>query len=493
MDNNRIRKRTYQILEKAQIGDIVSYVCDVFILSLISLNILMIMLETIDPLSSNYKNAFYLFNLFSVIVFTIEYLLRLWVAVESDLKGSPLKKRIKHAFSLMAIIDLLSILPFYLSFLILDLRFLRALRLLRILRIFKIGRYSNSIGTMIRIFQKKRSDLLISLFLVVILLIVFANIIFFVENEAQPDLFDNSFHTMWWGIITMTGVGYGDMVPITLLGKIIGGIISVFGIVIVALPVGILSAAYVEDLENKLHGKIKVIRSSDHIIICGYSSIVKSIAAEILNEDDEISIILVSSRENPDIPGIIYVNADWTDLKCLEQVNIEKAKACIIISEDHTDKENTLDHDVIDMRTLFTLYKIKQKYPDIHTVAEVINPDRLDMIKTNIEGDEIVLKEVIDGNLIANCIKIPGVSLLINELLNREGNVIQETTLSKLGLADRCLYRDVITHGIETDINYIGYISGEENIAKLSPSKHETIKDSDRLIFLAHKKEKWSE
>ncbi len=218
----------------------------------------------------------------------------------------------------------------------------------------------------------------------------------------------------------------------------------------------------------------------------------KSIVAEILNEDLEMKIVLVSSRENPDIPGIIYVNADWTDLYCLEQVNIEKAKACIIISEDHTEKESTLDYEVIDMRTIFTLNKIKKKYPDIHTVAEVINPDRLDMIKTNIEGDEIVLKEVIDGNLIANCIKLPGVSPLIYELINREGNIIQETTLSKLGLVDGCLYRDVITHGIETDINYIGYISGDENIARLSPSKHETINESDSLIFLALKQEMWS-
>ncbi len=486
MKFEKVRRRVYQLLEKAQAGDVWSLIIDVFILSLIFFNILAIMFETVESIHLKYSTAFKIFDLISVIIFTIEYILRIWVSVERDDSSEFFKKRVKYGFSFMAIVDLLAILPFYLAFLPIDMRFLRTIRLLRIIRIFKIGHYSNSLGTLGRIFKKKKADLFIGFFITVILLVVFANIIFFVEHNAQPDVFSNVFQSMWWGIITITSVGYGDMYPITTLGKFLGGLISFLGILIIAIPIGILGAAYVEDMDNKQKGKIRSIHTEDHIIICGYTQITPEIIKDLLAENIESKIILITKKLNPDIPGIIYVNADWTDLNVLKLVSIETAATCVIMAENIDITKGNAD-DVIDMNTIFTLYKIKQNFPNIHTVVELINPDRLEMIKSNLKGDEIILKEIIDGNMVANCVKFPQISNLLYEILNPEGKIIKETSLEQIGLKDFCKYEEVIKFGIEKDITFIGFIRGEHNISQLSPSKNVIVNTTDRLIFIAER------
>ena len=485
MKYKNLRIRAYQILEKAKPGDTASFVCDMFILTLITLNILSIMYETVDSIENKLHVFFRLFNLISVIIFTIEYFFRIWVSVESEVTGTSFVKRVKYIFSAMAIVDLMAIVPFYLAFLPVDMRFLRALRLLRILRIFKIGRYSNSLGTMGRIFKKKKDDLLITFFLILIMLIVFSNLMYFIENSAQPDVFSNVFQAMWWGIVTVTGVGYGDMYPITTLGKFLGGFIAILGIVTIALPIGILGAAYVEDMENKGKGKILHIHSSDHIIICGYNRITKNVLKDLISESKDAKIIIVTQKPNPDIPGIIYVNADWTDIEVLKHLSIEHAAACVIMAEGYSGISEETDIDIIDMRTIFTLYKIKLNYPNVHTVVEVINTNHIEMVKSNIKGDEIILKEIIDGNLIANCVKMPGISHLLYEIINMEGKVIRETNVNKLGLPENCPYKEVIKYGIDNEITFIGYIRGEENISQLSPGKNAIIRKTDRLIYIA--------
>lgn len=484
MKLRNIRTRAYQILEKAKPGDTASFACDLFILILISMNILSIMLETVESLDKYLHGFYIIFNLVSVIFFTVEYILRIWVSAESEVTGSSFQKRIKYVFSLMAVVDLLAILPFYLAILPIDMRFLRALRIMRIMRIFKIGRYSNSLGTMVRVFKKKRDDLIITLFLILILLITFSNVMFFIENSAQPDVFTNVFQAMWWGIVTVTGVGYGDMYPITAAGKFLGGFIAILGIVIIALPIGILGSAYVEDSENRRKGKIKLIRTSNHVIICGYNPITKNVAEDVMAEKDDAKVIIVTQKPNPEIPGVVYVNADWTDINVLKHLSIEHVIACVIVAEDFSGYRGSDDTDIIDMRTIFTLYKIKLNYPNVHTVAEVINPDRIEMVKSNIKGDEIILKNIIDGNIVANCVRIPKISFLLYEIINLEGKIIRETTVNKLGLHDNCPYSEVIKYGIENEITFLGYVRGEENSSQLSPSKNAIVKTSDRLIYI---------
>jgi voltage-gated potassium channel len=145
------------------------------------------------------------------------------------------------------------VLPSYLFFLKADLRVVRAFRLLRLARIGKIGRYSEAAVVLMRVLRAKREEMLVTLSLVGILGVVFASLAFYAETDAQPDKFPDIPHAMWWAFVTITTVGYGDIAPVTPLGKVIGVATAVLGILMIALPTGVLGAAFVEELNKQKH------------------------------------------------------------------------------------------------------------------------------------------------------------------------------------------------------------------------------------------------
>lgn len=152
----------------------------------------------------------------------------------------------------LAMIDLFAILPFYLPMIIpLDLRFIRAVRLFRLFRLFKIGRYSKALSLLKKVLKDKKEELILIIFVVFLLLIIFSSLMYFIEKEAQPEAFSSIPEAMWWGIITLTTVGYGDVYPITPLGKILGALIAFLGIGMFALPAGILGSGLVEVVRKK--------------------------------------------------------------------------------------------------------------------------------------------------------------------------------------------------------------------------------------------------
>lgn len=216
------------------------------VMALIILNILAVIIESSFS-SPNILRGFRLFETFSVIVFTIEYLLRLWVSdlIRSEIK--PWRARLKFTFSAMAMIDLLAILPFYLPFLFaIDLRILRILRLLRLTRILKINRYTKALSVVIKVIRNKKEQLLSSLFIALMLLVTSSVLMYSAESVAQPDVFYSVIHTMWWSVATLTTVGYGDIYPITSIGKLLASFIAILGIGIVAIPTGIIAAGFTE-------------------------------------------------------------------------------------------------------------------------------------------------------------------------------------------------------------------------------------------------------
>lgn len=223
---------------------------DLFLVTLIILSVTAIILESFAEIKSAYGFGLKWFEIFSIIIFSTEYLLRLWTA---DLKYPQLSKigaRLKFMYSPMGIIDLLAILPFYLPFFLkLDLRFIRILRILRLLRIFKLRRYSSSLDIIIKILSEKRFELMLSVMFVFVLLIFSASFMYSIENEVQPESFPDILSTLWWAVATLTTVGYGDVYPITPLGKLFGGFTALLGIGMLALPTAIISAAFVEAME----------------------------------------------------------------------------------------------------------------------------------------------------------------------------------------------------------------------------------------------------
>lgn len=254
-----IRKRVYEIIEKAKRGDRYSKAFDIFISCLIITNILAVILGTVKRIEPPLHRFFTIFELISVIVFTIEYIIRVWACVEAEKYKTGILSRIKYIFSFMALIDLVAILPFYLPFIKgVDLRFVRVLRLLRFFRLFKLGRYSKAIITIQEVLKNKKEELTICFVLVSILLVFSSSIMYYAENRVQPEAFSSIPATFWWAVATLTTVGYGDIYPITTLGKILGGFIALLGIGMFALPTGILGAGFVERIQkDKKSKKIK--------------------------------------------------------------------------------------------------------------------------------------------------------------------------------------------------------------------------------------------
>lgn len=256
MSVKQIRMRMWEILDVAKNGDRASRVFDVFILTLIFLNVLAVIMGSVESIYVKHKELLYRFEVISVVIFTIEYLFRLWSCISDKKYSSPIKGRLRYIKTPLAIVDLLAILPFYLPFIGLDLRFLRVVRLLRILRITKIGRYYSSLTLIKTVFVKKKEELILSVTIMLFLLIIASCLMYEVEHNAQPGVFSSIPAAMWWAVATLTTVGYGDIYPLTTAGKILGSIISVLGIGMFALPTGILGAGFVEEIQKmKAKGK----------------------------------------------------------------------------------------------------------------------------------------------------------------------------------------------------------------------------------------------
>lgn len=247
-----MKEKIFRILEKGAHGKRLNLVFDYFIMSLIILSVISIILESIAEINMEY--GFYLkaFNLFSIVIFTMEYLLRLYVSDLMYPSKNRFKSVMKFVFSPYGLIDLLAILPFYLPLMFkIDLRFLRVLRLMRFLRILKINRYDHSFKLIWDVIKEKKSELGVTGFVTFLTLLIASFLMYYVEGEEQPEQFPNVLESFWWAISTLTTVGYGDVYPVTALGKVISGIVALMGIGLVALPAGIISAGFINKVQDK--------------------------------------------------------------------------------------------------------------------------------------------------------------------------------------------------------------------------------------------------
>jgi voltage-gated potassium channel len=247
-----VRRRVFQLLEVGAASDPASRAVDLGIGLLILANVLALLWESTEAAGADL--SFYrTFEQVSVTVFGLEYLLRLWVAPEHPAFRGVVLGRLRWTLSPLALLDLLAILPALLSPLWasgVDLRAVRALRILRILRIAKLGRYSIAMQAIARALREKSSELASVVFLLLVVLTVASSMMYYVEHDANPGAFPSIPAAMWWGIATLTTVGYGDVVPTTGLGKLLGAGIAILGIGLFALPAAILSSSFTEQLRR---------------------------------------------------------------------------------------------------------------------------------------------------------------------------------------------------------------------------------------------------
>ncbi len=218
--------------------------------ALILVNVLAVVLETVGSIQVRFAGLFTWLEIASIGVFTVEYLARL-IAAGAEHRFSGLG-RIRWVFTPMALVDLMAILPAYLPMILgADLRVLRAVRLFRVFRILKIGRYSNAVQSLGRALTASAAEIAVLVFALLIVLVLASSLVYYAERAAQPDAFSSIPAAAWWGIATVTTVGYGDVAPVTFAGRLAAAIVAVLGIGMFALPAGVLGSAFVRQLSDQ--------------------------------------------------------------------------------------------------------------------------------------------------------------------------------------------------------------------------------------------------
>jgi voltage-gated potassium channel len=251
-----MKQKIYNILEKE--GSAANLIFEYLIVTLIILNVAAIALDTLKDLNASLILALRIFEAVSIAIFSVEYIMRIYISDLTHPSASGIGSMLKFMFSFFGLIDLIAILPFYVPFIIsADMRFLRILRLFRFFRIFKLSRYNSTLKLIWDVIREKKSEFVMTFFISFLMLLVSAFLMYYVENPAQPDKFKNIFSSLWWAVATLTPLGYGDVAPITTPGKIISAIVAIIGIGLIALPTGIISAGFIEKISKDVPEKQK--------------------------------------------------------------------------------------------------------------------------------------------------------------------------------------------------------------------------------------------
>ena len=294
---SNLRKKAYQLLEGEDHESKISRQVNLVLICLIFANVAAVMVESHSRIGQRYATEFALFEVISIIIFSIEYVLRVWSCIESQRFNHlpQLKARIRYMITPVALIDFIAIAPFYISlFIAIDLRYLR---LLRVLRLLKLIHYFKSFNIFLTVIAKEFKSMVAAILMMIVLIIVAASLMYTLENEAQPEVFSNIPESIWWSVVTMTTVGYGDVTPVTTLGRVVAAFIMLIGVGLVALPAGMLAARFGDELRERklsLNAHIKDALADGVIDEGEYSSLVKLAGQlELKPEDLERNIALL--------------------------------------------------------------------------------------------------------------------------------------------------------------------------------------------------------
>lgn len=243
-----MRHYFYNFLEQSNSSPLARSV-SVLLMLLIMCNVVAVIIASDRVIYTDLQVVFDSFELFSIIIFSTEYILRVWVCAEDSRYSSSITGRLKYMLSPMAIIDLVAVLPFYLGvFFNIDTRFLRVLRLFRI---FKLSRHFSAMSVLLTVIKNELATLVSAIFIMLVLVVLASAGMFMVERDVQPDAFGTIPRAMWWATITLTTVGYGDVIPITVMGKILGVIITILGVGMAALPAGIIASGFTREVNKR--------------------------------------------------------------------------------------------------------------------------------------------------------------------------------------------------------------------------------------------------
>jgi voltage-gated potassium channel len=295
-----VRRFVAGIFDRSRKPTTLSYAVNFFLFSLIILNVAAVTLESIASIRTRWQDQLTAFELVSVFIFTVEYLLRIWSAPEhQDLSGETgSQKRKAYIFSFTGVIDLLAILPYLLQLIGLsaDMRMLRVLRLARLL---KISHYTSALEDLMSAIYSERKAFLAALYLLILALFLSSSLIYVAENEVQPDVFSSIPETMWWSIVTLTTVGYGDVSPVTAVGKLIGATTAMMGVCSIALLTGIIGAGFSNQMSKKKAAlALKVSEVLEDGVITNEEAVELARLQEKLDLSDDQMTAIISGLQN---------------------------------------------------------------------------------------------------------------------------------------------------------------------------------------------------
>lgn len=254
------KHRIHTIIQVGNLHDRISRAYDFTLIGFIILTVVVAILETFQQMEGFFE-VLKVLEYISLVFFAIDYALRIWTADELYPTKTPAKARVKYIFSWIGIVDLLSCIPLFIP---MGVGTLRMFRIIRILRVFRVHHYTDPMRVIAEVLEKKKGQLLSSCFIVVILMLTSSLLMYNLEHKVQPEAFANAFSGLWWAVNTLLTVGYGDIVPVTLAGKICGIILTFLGVGMVAIPTGIISAGFIEQV-NEMK-RLEELEKARHII-----------------------------------------------------------------------------------------------------------------------------------------------------------------------------------------------------------------------------------
>lgn len=478
-----MKKKLYDLLENDELNNGKKFLFDIFLAIIILTSIVFIFLENekgeLTPVLDITDKGITFF-------FIVEFLLRFYVSsnFRKDVKEQNLRyavmQKIKWFFQLTTLIDFLSIIP--------SIKFFRVFRTLRFLRLFRILKAYRSIKTfreLDKIFiilkgMKEESRIFYVFFSFTVFFMIIISFALYISESGEPDSEFNNFKDSIWYSIQV--IGFGDNTPKTIAGKVFAGLLLLINMAVFGFFVSIILNKIQNIMDAVTSGKIGKIKLENHIVLCGYTKSSQNVIEDLLKDKSNINnIVLISQKKiEDDLNGVIYVNADFTELKSLTDVNIDKAKFAIVFAES---KEHDSSRD-IDLRTVITIYHIETINPEVHTIAEINDEENAEIIKDKIKGDEILYKEKIDSRIILNCIKHKNISPMIYELFGESNKErLAESNLEQLKLNPPVSVKEVKSFFNNQDATFLGFIN-DKNESFLSPKNDINVENSHRLIYI---------
>ncbi len=315
-----MKKRIFEIIQIGNKEDVPSYAFDIFLVVVICTNILCLFLETFEALQG-LTPLFGMLEAITVIVFCIEYLLRIWTAEYLYPQLGRGKARLRFLCSFDGIIEILTILPFFFlsGFVV-----FRMLRVVRIFHLFRLNTQYDSFNVITSVLYEKRNQIMSSVFIILILIMASSLCMYSAEHDAQPEQFANAFSGIWWAVSTLLTVGYGDIYPVTVLGKCMGIVIAFLGVGAVAIPTGIISAGFVEQYQKDMNAEDRLVDMEriGEILIDGKSKFAGMTAGEAA-ADYSVRIFMVI-REDMTIVATEELRIKPGDILIVQAANLQK-------------------------------------------------------------------------------------------------------------------------------------------------------------------------